>query len=125
MFHFGPVDAQGVHLPHNDGLVIFVTLAKNTVQCIFVDSGSSAHVLLYKVCQHIKLGNTPLELVDTSLYDFAGEVVHHLGQILIPLSLGTEPTRKIKMVHFLIVDMPSAYNVILGRPALNDFQAIA
>ncbi|KAL2230952.1 UNVERIFIED_CONTAM: hypothetical protein Sindi_1689600, partial [Sesamum indicum] len=62
--------------------------------------------------------------METSVYGFAGEVVHPLGQILFPLSLGVEPARKTKMVHFLIVDIPSAYNMILGRPALNVFQAI-
>ncbi|KAL0373831.1 UNVERIFIED_CONTAM: hypothetical protein Sradi_3298800 [Sesamum radiatum] len=61
--------------------------------------------------------------MDTLLYGFVGEVVHPLGQILFPLSLGVEPARKTKMVHFLVVDMPSTYNVILGRPALNSFQA--
>ncbi|KAL0354355.1 UNVERIFIED_CONTAM: hypothetical protein Sangu_1016800 [Sesamum angustifolium] len=72
LIHFGPVDAQGVHLPHNDALVISATVANYTVQHIFVDS---------------------------------------------------EPTRRTRMVRFLVVDIPSAYNLILGRPALNTFQA--
>ncbi|KAL0434833.1 UNVERIFIED_CONTAM: hypothetical protein Sradi_0191200 [Sesamum radiatum] len=61
MIYFRPADAQGVHLPHNDALVISATKADYTVQHIFVDSGSSADVLFYKVYQPMKLGDVPLE----------------------------------------------------------------
>ncbi|KAL0366950.1 UNVERIFIED_CONTAM: hypothetical protein Sradi_3585100 [Sesamum radiatum] len=44
---------------------------------------------------------------------------------MLPISLGSYPKRVTKMVKFLVVDAPSAYNVILGRPSLNSFQAIA
>ncbi|KAL0391208.1 UNVERIFIED_CONTAM: hypothetical protein Scaly_0477900 [Sesamum calycinum] len=75
MIHFGPADTQGLHLSHNDALVISATVANCTVHHIFVDSG-------------------------------------------------IEPTRRTRMICFLVVDMPSAYNLILGCPALNTFQAI-
>ncbi|KAL0433114.1 UNVERIFIED_CONTAM: hypothetical protein Slati_2645700 [Sesamum latifolium] len=117
---FGPADTQGVHLPHNDALVISSTIANYIVRRIFVDSGSSVDILFIKVYQQIDLGNVPLEPVDTSLYGFAGEIVHPLGQISLPISLGIEPARKTIMVRFLVVDMPSAYNLILGRPTLNN-----
>ncbi|KAL0286923.1 UNVERIFIED_CONTAM: hypothetical protein Sangu_2715800 [Sesamum angustifolium] len=69
----------------------------------------------------MELDDTPLDLVDTSLYDFAREVVNPPTHILLLLSLGVEPNRKTKMIPFLIADMPSAYN-ILGQAALNVFQ---
>ncbi|KAL0307769.1 UNVERIFIED_CONTAM: hypothetical protein Sangu_3011600 [Sesamum angustifolium] len=59
----------------------------------------------------MELGDVPLESVDTSLYGFAGDVVHPLGQISLPLSLGSEPAQKTTIVCFLAVDMPSAYNL--------------
>ncbi|KAK4397174.1 hypothetical protein Sango_1554000 [Sesamum angolense] len=121
MIHFGPTYAQGVHLPHNHALVISATVAYCDAQHIFVDSGSSVDVLFYKVYQQMELGDIPLEPVDTSSYGFATEVVHLLGQILLPLLLGFEPTQKTKMARFLVVDIPSAYNLNLGRPALNTF----
>ncbi|KAL0386592.1 UNVERIFIED_CONTAM: hypothetical protein Slati_4545100 [Sesamum latifolium] len=38
--------------------------------------------------------------------------------------MGTGTTSKTCVLKFLVVDVPSAYNVILGRPTLNTFQAV-
>ncbi|KAL0446381.1 UNVERIFIED_CONTAM: hypothetical protein Slati_1766000 [Sesamum latifolium] len=70
----------------------------------------------------MELSDTLLEPVDTSLYDFAREVVYLLGQILLPLSFRMESNKK--MICFLIIDIPSTYNVILGPPVLNTFQVV-
>ncbi|KAK4389965.1 hypothetical protein Sango_2059800 [Sesamum angolense] len=72
----------------------------------------------------MQLGGAHLEAIDTSLYGFAGEVVHPRGIVSLPLTLGTTPLRKTCVLKFLVVDIPSAYNVILGRPTLNAFRAV-
>ncbi|KAL0446277.1 UNVERIFIED_CONTAM: hypothetical protein Slati_1755600 [Sesamum latifolium] len=72
----------------------------------------------------MQLGDVPFEAVDTLLYGFAGEVVHPKGMILLPLTLGTSPLQKTCVLKFLVVDIASVYNVILGRPTLNAFRAI-
>ncbi|KAK4385563.1 hypothetical protein Sango_2680300 [Sesamum angolense] len=61
----------------------------------------------------MQLGDVPLEAVDTSLYGFAGNVVHPRGMISLPLTLGTTSLRKTCLLKFLVVDILSAYNVIL------------
>ncbi|KAL0448823.1 UNVERIFIED_CONTAM: hypothetical protein Slati_1438700 [Sesamum latifolium] len=38
--------------------------------------------------------------------------------------MGRGTARKTCLLKFLVVDVPSAYNVILGRPTLNTFQAV-
>ncbi|KAL0440116.1 UNVERIFIED_CONTAM: hypothetical protein Slati_2494600 [Sesamum latifolium] len=39
--------------------------------------------------------------------------------------LWSRPTsKKTMMIRYLVVDIPFAYNIILGRPALNQFQVI-
>ncbi|KAL0286959.1 UNVERIFIED_CONTAM: hypothetical protein Scaly_2779100 [Sesamum calycinum] len=45
VIYFGPADAQGVYLPHIDALVISATVAKYTVEHIFVDSGKVVYPL--------------------------------------------------------------------------------
>ena len=42
-----------------------------------------------------------------------------MGIISLPLTAGTTPRISIIMVDFLVVDRPSAYNVIIGRFGLN------
>ncbi|KAL0355822.1 UNVERIFIED_CONTAM: hypothetical protein Sradi_4029100 [Sesamum radiatum] len=52
-------------------------------------------------------------------------MIEPLGEVTLPLSLGSYPKRSTKMVKFLVVKAPSAYNIILGRPGLNTFRAVA
>ena len=40
------------------------------------------------------------------------------------LTLGDPPCQATEAVKFLIVDSPSAYNILLGRPSLNAIRAI-
>ncbi|KAL0426205.1 UNVERIFIED_CONTAM: hypothetical protein Slati_2795300 [Sesamum latifolium] len=41
-----------------------------------------------------------------------------------PLTMGRGTACKTCLLKFLVVDVPSAYNVILGRPTLNTFQTV-
>ena len=47
-----------------------------------------------------------------------------LGSIQLVLTLGDPPCQATTTVRFLIVDAPSAYNILLGRPSLNAIRAI-
>ncbi|KAL0438944.1 UNVERIFIED_CONTAM: hypothetical protein Slati_2377400 [Sesamum latifolium] len=69
-------------------------------------------------------GDTSLEMVDTSLYGFAGKVGRPKGMVSFPLTLRAEPFRITYLLKVLVVDIPSAPNVVLGKPTLNSFQAV-
>ncbi|PIN23090.1 hypothetical protein CDL12_04191 [Handroanthus impetiginosus] len=101
IIQFSSVDLEGVDCPHQDALVITITVANYDVARVFVDYGSS-----------MDLGPVKMEPVQTALVDFAGESVQPLGQIMLPLTLGKGADAKTTMVRFLIVDTSSAYNVI-------------
>ncbi|KAL0402351.1 UNVERIFIED_CONTAM: hypothetical protein Slati_4265000 [Sesamum latifolium] len=124
LIQFDQEEQNGPRIPANDALVITTLLANYEIECVFIDLGSLADILFGEVYNQMQLGDVPLEAVDTSLYGFAGVVVHPRGMISLPLTLGTSPLRKTCLLKFLVVDIPSAYNVILGRPTLNAFRAI-
>ncbi|KAL0300378.1 UNVERIFIED_CONTAM: hypothetical protein Sangu_3123900 [Sesamum angustifolium] len=107
---------------HNDALVITALLANYEVGRIFIDFGNT--YTLQRSYDQMQLGDIPLEKVNTSLYEFAGEGIHPRGMISLPLILGTRTPRKSCMLKFLMVDVSSAYNTILGKPTLNVFQAV-
>ncbi|CAL8992010.1 unnamed protein product [Prunus brigantina] len=54
----------------------------------------------------------------TPLVSFSGEVVQPIGSIHLPISIGAAPLRVTVTTHFLIIDCPIAYKVILGSPAM-------
>ncbi|KAL0445602.1 UNVERIFIED_CONTAM: hypothetical protein Slati_1688100 [Sesamum latifolium] len=76
IIQFGRAERSGPRSAHNDALVITALLANYKVERIFIDSGSSANILFGEAFDQMQLGDTPLEEVNTSLYSFAGEVVH-------------------------------------------------
>ncbi|KAL0313365.1 UNVERIFIED_CONTAM: Transposon Ty3-I Gag-Pol polyprotein [Sesamum radiatum] len=121
---FNQEEGSGTRIPGYDALVITALLANYEIECVFIDSGSSADILFGEEYDQMQLGDVPLEAVDTSLYGFTGEVIHPRGIISLLLTLGTFPFRKTCLLKFLVVDIPSAYNVILRRPTLNAFRAL-
>ncbi|KAL0361409.1 UNVERIFIED_CONTAM: hypothetical protein Sradi_3825400 [Sesamum radiatum] len=124
LIQFGRAEQSGPRASHNDPLVITAVLANYEVGCIFIDSGSFADILFGEAYDQKQLGDVFLEKVNTLLYGFVGEVVHPRGMISLPVTMGAGTTRKTYMLKFLVVDMPSAYNVILGRPTFTTLQGM-
>ncbi|KAL0439565.1 UNVERIFIED_CONTAM: hypothetical protein Slati_2439500 [Sesamum latifolium] len=123
LIQFRRAERPGPRTSHDDALVITAVLADYEVGCIFIDLESSADILFGEAYDQMQLDDVSLEKVNTSLYGFAREVVQPRGMISLPLTMGAGTTRNTYMLKFLVVDMPSAYNVILGRPTLTAFQA--
>ena len=65
-----------------------------------------------------------LEPVNACIRGFSGERVLPLGSLQLVLTLGDPPCQATTTVRFLIVDAPSAYNMLLGRPSLNAIRAV-
>ncbi|XP_073138248.1 uncharacterized protein [Henckelia pumila] len=122
---FGPQDLEGVNLPHNDALLIQARIANYDVRRVFVDSGSSMNVLFQEAFEQMNLQGYELSPVKTALYGFAGHTVQPQGEMLLPITLGSGDEKRTVMTRFTLVEAPSSYNVILGRPAMNSFKAVA
>ncbi|CAA0830866.1 Uncharacterized mitochondrial protein AtMg00860, partial [Striga hermonthica] len=122
---FKAEDVGGVVLPHNDALVITAEVAGFDVKRVFIDTGSSVDVMFYDCFVQInKELNMELKPVTTVLYGFNGGEVMPMGEISLPVALGSGELRKVRMVRFVVVGVESSYNIIMGRTSLNAFQAV-
>ncbi|KAL0316578.1 UNVERIFIED_CONTAM: hypothetical protein Sradi_5536000 [Sesamum radiatum] len=70
------------------------------------------------------IGMEMLTRVNTPLVGFNGSVVKPMVEIALLISIGTAPHRATRMLKFFVIDAPSSYNIIMGRPSLNSFRAM-
>ncbi|XP_057506528.1 uncharacterized protein LOC130789725 [Actinidia eriantha] len=121
---FNNDDLRGLHFPHDDALVVVAIIANFNVQRILVDNRSSADILFISAFDKIKIGLDKLHPFNTPLIGFGGNTTHPLGWIKLPVTLGAEPHQITLWQDFIVVDCPSPYNAILGRPTLGGAKAI-
>ena len=121
---FSDSDLEGFQYPHDDPLVIRAVMANKTIHRVLVDNGSSADIIFASAFDKMGIGREKLEPVSTYLRGFSGEKVLPLGSIQLVLNLGDPPCQATTAVKFLVVDAPSAYNILLGRPSLNAIKVI-
>ena len=103
--------------PYDNPLVIKVFVANKTVHRVLVDNGSLIDIMFTSAFDKIGIGREKLEPV-------IGERVLLLRLIQSVLTLGDPLCQTTMTVRFLIVDDPSAYNILLLRPSLNVVRAI-
>jgi hypothetical protein len=116
-------DARGVVMPHNDALVVTLTIANHGIHRILVDNGTSADILYWLAFQQMGIDRDKIKPFRSLLVGFGVEVVYPIGIIPLLLTAGTTPRLSTVMVDFLVIDRPSAFNAIIGRPALNKLRA--
>jgi len=59
-----------------------------------------------------------------TILGFGGQKANPIGMIRLSLHFGDKLKARYLEVDFLVVDVPMAYNVILGRPTLHKVKAI-
>ncbi|GMH05165.1 hypothetical protein Nepgr_007005 [Nepenthes gracilis] len=125
---FSSRDLDHVTSPHSDPLVVtaLVSDGANAYQMkrVFVDNGSSRNLLYLDAFFKLGLKKSQMKAPEGPLYGLDNEPVPVQGFILLEVTLGIYPRTASKVLTFLVVDLPSVYNAILGRPCLAAFNAV-
>ncbi|KAL2497070.1 Retrotrans gag domain-containing protein [Abeliophyllum distichum] len=124
-FSFSEEDASHVLQPHSDALVITMPVSGVNVHRTLVDDGSSVNILYLRTFKQMDIDAQHVRPFPKPLQGFTGDYVNSKGQIALVVELGLPPCHRRIIADFVIVDFPSNYNAILGRPILHELKAAA
>ncbi|GAU22742.1 hypothetical protein TSUD_138660 [Trifolium subterraneum] len=107
-------------------LLVRAKMANFDVRRILVDQGSSCDIMysgLFKVLQLTEENLVPY--VGSDLQGFNGSTTKPWGYVDLIVTFGENKAMKSVKVKFLVVDCPSLYNCIIGRPTLAELFAVS
>ena len=104
--------------PHSDPLIIEARIEGYDVTRILVDTGAVVNVLFHHAYSQFNHKANRLEFCSEFVISFSGESTLPLGVVEMPLLLGEGDRNSAIMADWIVCDIPSAYNAILGRETL-------
>ena len=113
-------------VPHdNDSVVISVVTTGRKVHRVLVDQGSSADVMFWTTFNKLQLFPDLLRPYTGCLYGFADNPVEVRGYLELRTTFTDGTASRTESIRYLVVNTNSAYNILLGRPALNRLRAVS
>lgn len=106
--------------PHIDPLVIELRVNRFTVERVLIDLGSTSKVMYYKTFTKLGFSESDLSPALCPLFGFNANLEYPLGKITLPVRAGS----RIVDVEFLVIKLPSLYNLIMGQTWLHTLQAV-
>ena len=90
---FTDEDARRLHHPHDDAIVITLTIAYYTTRRVLIDNRSLVDILYYLAFQQMRINKELLRLVNVTFIGFRGMKVLPIGTISLPVMVGSYPRR--------------------------------
>ena len=112
-------------VPHEDDpVVLSVILMGRNVHRVLIDQGSSADVMFWEAFIGLQIPRDQLLPFDGVLVGFSGEQVEVRGYVNLRTTFSDEHAARTIIIKYIVVNAPSSYNMLLGRPSLNMLGAV-
>ncbi|XP_015969079.1 uncharacterized protein LOC107492551 [Arachis duranensis] len=121
---FGPEDQWFSDAPENPPMVITARVGTGLVKRILVDTGADSNIMFRNVFDALGLKDADLMTHQHGVIGLGDHFIKPDGVISLPISVGQTQGRRSAMAEFVILRDSTAYNIILGRKTINDFEAI-
>ncbi|XP_072064499.1 uncharacterized protein [Arachis hypogaea] len=121
---FTKEDGQGIVPGHDDPVVITMILANAHLHRALVDQGSSADILFKPTFDKLGLDEKELRAYPDTLFGLGDTPIKPLGFIPLHTTFGRGRRSKTLSIDFIVVDVGSAYNALIGRTTLNRLEAV-
>ncbi|XP_021734951.1 uncharacterized protein LOC110701645 [Chenopodium quinoa] len=116
---FEGYDQKGIIYPHNNPLVVTVSITNWEVDRVLIDSGSSSNIIYISAFKEMQLDKRDLKRVSYEVTGFNGSGLVPEGIIELSVRVGERSRQCDVQAEFLVIDSPSLYNVIVGRPLIH------
>jgi hypothetical protein len=92
---------------------------------VFMDAGSGINLIYARTLKAMCISLTSLKPTDCSFYGIVlGAANYPLGKIELDVCFGSNSNYHREKLEFKVMDWPSQYHAILGRPAFAKFMAV-
>ncbi|KAJ8434600.1 hypothetical protein Cgig2_025026 [Carnegiea gigantea] len=99
-------------------------VASAIVRRMLIDTGSSVDIITWDCLKKLTYPRRDIIPLVHPILGFGGQEVNLTRMIRLPLRFGDKGKARNVNVDFLVVDVPTTYNIILGRPTLHKEKAI-
>jgi len=121
---FSSEDLKGV-VPHEDDpIVLSVIMMGRNVHRVLVDQGSSVDVMFWNTYVGLQIPTDQLRPFDGVLAGFSGDQVEVKGYVDLRTTFRDKEDAKTIFICYIVVNAPSSYNLLLGRPSINKLGAV-
>ena len=116
---------QQVPRPGQSALILPAVIAGFDVSRVFIDGGSSLNLMYADTLRKMNISLANLKPTETRFHGITPEKPSYpLGKINLDVQFGTRENYRIENLEFEVVDFPSQYHALLGRPAYARFMAV-
>ncbi|KAJ8422027.1 hypothetical protein Cgig2_029407 [Carnegiea gigantea] len=108
---FSRFEGRPIMAPHDDPLVIALKVVSALVCRILIDTGMSANIITWQFLKKLKYLGMDITPLVHPILEFRGQQVNLVGMIRLPLWFRDKVICRNLKVKFLVVDVPTAYNI--------------
>ncbi|XP_059654722.1 uncharacterized protein LOC132301489 [Cornus florida] len=108
---FDRTDLLPVQIPHEDPLVVSLTVAECLVRRVLIDPGSSVNVMPRDTFNRLEIKPDRLKSTGNPLLGFDGKRVEPIGTV----EVAVHATERVLMETVVVVEIHPSYNLLMGR----------
>ncbi|XP_059637380.1 uncharacterized protein LOC132279421 [Cornus florida] len=117
---FDRTDLLRVQIPHEDPLVVSLTVAECLVYRVLIYPGSSANVMPRDIFDRLEIKPDRLKPTGNPLLGFDGKRVEPIGTV----EVAVHAAERVLMETFVVVEIHPFYNLLMGRGWIHRVQGV-
>ncbi|XP_059631063.1 uncharacterized protein LOC132273954 [Cornus florida] len=117
---FDRTDLLRVQIPHEDPLVISLTVAECLVRIVLIDPGSSVNIMLRDIFDRLEIKPDRLKSTRNPLLGFDGKRVEPIGTV----EVAVHAAERVLMETFVVVEIHPSFNLLMGRGWIHRVQGV-